>query len=80
MTKVNAQLVQAFPIQANTYIGTASSVSAIGFKIVHAQADGDITFNFGGGVSKVVAVLNGADLALGNDCVSVTSTASILMS
>ena len=80
MVKQSAEIIQAFPIQANTYVGTPTSIDAVGFNIIHAASDCDITFNFRGGSSVIVSVITGQDLAIGNDCEFITATADIWMS
>jgi len=75
MIKDSAEIVQAFPIQAHTYTGVPSGFNTSGFSILHAAADGDITFDFGVGGIVVISALAGQDLAFSKDVQAITATA-----
>ena len=79
MVKTNTQLIQAFPIQANTFVGTATDLNMNGYKIVHASADGDLTFTFTSG-DITISVVNGMDIAVSNACISMTSSMEVWVS
>jgi len=72
MKQVNSQIVQAFPIQENTFVGTPNGFEPKGHNILHAAGDGDITFSFGA-TDVVVTVANGQDLAFGQGVTSITA-------
>lgn len=71
---------QVFPITFNTFQGVASA-QPLGFhRLVRATADGDITFTFPNGVTKVVAAKETDDYVADLDCVSVSSVSAVIMS
>ena len=80
MVKENSDIVQAFPIRANTYNGTANAFTPKGHNIIHAVADGDITFDMGTEGTVTIAVLAGQDLAFGKEVQAITSTAAVWIS
>ena len=79
MRKENSDTIQAFPIEANTFGGVATDLDVTSFNIVHAVADGTITFAFPSG-AIAVPVIAGNDLAIGVGCLTITSDASVLVS
>ena len=79
MVKDNSQPIQAFPIQANTFVGTASNLDATNRSLVHANVDGQITFNFAN-TNIQITVKAGSDFAIGNGCKTLTSTAEVMVS
>ena len=79
MVKENSEIIQAFPINANTFIGTPTSLSAVGYSILHAAENCDITFNFSTG-AVTVSVVAGQDLAFGEGVVDITATATCWVS
>jgi len=80
LVKDNSQPIQAFPIQANTYVGTPTNLEAKGYNIVHVAEDATVTFIFEGGSSVVVAAKAGMDLAIGNGVLYITATATVWVS
>jgi len=72
------ETIQAVEINGSTFIGTASNLSAAG-AVIHASANGTITFHFANIADKVVNVLAGSDWVAGTDCTGVTSSAEIVM-
>jgi hypothetical protein len=79
VTLVN-EAIQAFPIHAGTYNGIANSYIMDGKNVIHAGEDCDITFTFPGSNTIVISVLTGQDLAVAENCISVTSTELIWIS
>ena len=79
MRKDDGQTIQAFPIEANTFIGVASNEDVTHKSVVHASVDGSITFTFPSG-NVAVNVKEGTDLAIGAGCQTITSTAEVLIS
>ena len=79
MVKAGNEIIQAFPITESTFIGVASAYTGSA-KILHAAADGTITFNFANGSSISVDVIAGQDLAVDRDTDSITSTATVWIS
>ena len=79
MVKDNSQPIQAFPIQANTFVGTASSEDVTNKSIVHTNADTTLTFSFPSGDISIAALV-GSDFAIGNGCLTLTSTAEVMIS
>ena len=75
MIKDSAEIVQAFPIQANTYSGVPNGFNANGYSIIHSAADADITFDFGTMGVVVISTLAGQDLAFSKDVQTITATA-----
>ena len=80
MIKDSTEIVQAFPIQSNTYTGTPSGFDATGFSILHSAADADITFDFGTAGTVVVSTLSGQDLAFSDNVQTITATATCWIS
>ena len=80
MVKNSAEIIQAFPIKANTYTGTPSGFNASGYEILHVVADCDITFDFGVGGMVVLSAISGQDLAFGTGVQTITATAEVWIS
>lgn len=70
---------QTFVVTKDTFIGVATAKGALKNRLVKAMASGTITFTFTSG-TVVIPVSGGEDFAMDIDCVSVTSTAAVLMS
>ena len=71
MRKLGNEFIQAFPIERGTYVSPASGMSGFNAKsrsILHAAADGNVTFKFRGGTNISVKVTAGLDLAIGHQC------------
>ena len=79
MKQINSQLVQAFPATANTFVGTASNLDTTNYVVVHAAVDGTLTFDFGTDV-VTLDVTAGQDIAIGNGCKTLTSSATVWVS
>jgi len=73
MRKDSSEIIQAFPIQANTFIGTPSSFVPNGHNILHATADSTVSFTIDG-TTLDVEVSAGQDLAFDGSCSSITAT------
>ena len=73
MRKDSAEIIQAFPIQGNTFVGTPNDFQPKGHNIIHASADCTITFTINGATIDV-AVMAGQDLAFDASCSSITAT------
>ena len=71
-------IVPAFPVSSGTFIGTASDTPCKS-SVVHFTADGTCTFKFPDGVTKAVVGKAGFDVITSSDCISVTSTAAIMI-
>ena len=81
MVKKNSgEMVQAFPITASTYVGTPTAFNPKGYDLVHCNADGDITFDFGNAGTVVISAIAGQDFAIGEGCVAITATAEVAIS
>ena len=81
MATLKNEAIQAFPIHAGTYNGTASSLMIEGrYNVVHASADGTLTFTFPGSNSIVIDVKEGQDFAIAPGCISLTSSANVIVS
>jgi hypothetical protein len=80
MVKSAAEIIQAFPITPHTYVGTPNAIDARPYDILHAAADGDITFDFGAAGTVTVSVANGQDLAIHSDTIAITATGQVWMS
>ena len=80
MVKDSAEVIQAFPVEANTHVGTPSGFNANGYKILHAAADCDVTFDFGILGSVIISVTAGQDLAFNSDVQTITATATCWIS
>ena len=80
LVKDNSQPIQAFPIQANTYVGTPTNFDVKGHNVLHASADTTVTFIFEGGAQKVIDIPAGMDVALGNGIIYITATAEVWIS
>ena len=80
MRTVKNNVIQAFVVNGNTYVGTPTDFDVDGFELVHAAADCDVTFNFGGSNNVVVTVTNGQDLVIGPGCISVSATGTVWIS
>ncbi len=80
MKKDSGQIIQAFPIQSNTYVGTASGLDVEGFDIVHCNEDNTLTFEFGVEGTVVVNATAGQDFAIANNCKYLTSSAEVIVS
>ncbi len=70
--------IQAVPVNRNTFIGTATNEPCSN-KVVHAEADGLLTFHFETG-NKAITAIAGSDFAASEDCTGVTSIASVIIS
>jgi len=70
--------IQAFPVSKSTFIGTAADTSCAS-SIVHFTAAGTCTFKFDDGTTKAVAGAAGFDVITSSDCVTVTSTAAVMI-
>ena len=79
MLQDNSQIIQAFPMRANTYVGVANSYTGP-CEIIHAGEDGTLTLNYGTLGSVVVDVLAGQDLAIDSHIEAVTSTGIVWIS
>ena len=80
MTYENGDQIQAFPIHAGTFIGTASSLDASPYKLVHAVDDVVVDLTFESGQSVSVSIAAGGDIALGRGCEAITSSAEVWIS
>jgi len=80
MIKNSAEIIQAFPVKATTYSGVPNGFNANGYEILHAAADGDVTFDYGVGGVVVLSVLAGQDIAFGSDVQTITATAVVWIS
>ena len=71
---------QVFPITSETYVGTATTESVLQERLVKALAAGTLTINYATPVA--ISVVAGMDFYIHDDGtdVTVTSTASIMMS
>jgi hypothetical protein len=74
------QAVQAFPIHAETFMGTASDLSAAKKSVLHADQDCNVTFTFKTAGDKTFALLRGMDLGLTRDVQTITSDGIIWVS
>jgi hypothetical protein len=72
--------IQAFPVTSGTFIGTATDVDVSSRNIVHAAADGTLTFTLVDGSSLVFEVTAGQDLAIGAGVLLLTSTGTVWIS
>ena len=68
-----------FPIHSDTYKGTATAEAQRQEHLVKALEDQTLTFTFPSGDIEI-SVLNGFDCVLSSDCISITSTDTILLS
>ena len=73
MVQTNSQIIQAFPIQANTYTGTPSSFDAKGYKVIHVTSDTQLTFDFGTQGTVVLNASAGQDFAISNAVLYITA-------
>jgi len=81
MVTLKNEAIQAFPVHAGTYNGTATSFMMEGkYNIIHAAEDGDITFEFPGSNTIVLSVTAGQDLAVAPGCITITSTGTVWIS
>ena len=67
-------IIQAFPVGPHTYVGTPNAFDPSGYQLIHAVADGDITFDFGTAGSVTMTVTTGQDIAIHESCVAITAT------
>jgi len=79
MIQENTQIVQAFPVRANTFNGTANGFVVKGHNIIHAAEDCTITFNIGAS-SVALNVKEGQDIAFGDEVETINSTATVWIS
>ena len=80
MKKNSGEAIQALPITASTYVGTPTAFNPKGYDVVHCNADGSVTFDFGNSGTVVVNASAGQDFAIGEGCVSITATAEVIIS
>ena len=78
MIQIGNQIVQAFPITERTFVGVANDY-ANGGTVLHAAADGTITFNFAN-KSIAIDVVAGQDVSLDPDIETITSTGTVWIS
>ena len=76
MKVMGDKMVQAFPVDGHTFVGTATGIKG---NIVHAAVDGTLTFGFPEG-DVVITVLAGQDLAVATRCTGITSDAEVWIS
>ena len=76
---IRGQSIQALPMHSGVYVGIATTEACAG-KIVHVNAECDVTFHFTAGDVVLTDVRAGMDFAVSIDCTGVTSTDSILIS
>ncbi len=70
---------QVFPITSDTIQATVTSQIPLRERLIRAIDSGTITFSFSSG-DKVIAVAGGEEFICAADCLTVTSTANVLMS
>ena len=80
MVKENSQIIQAFPIKANTYVGIPSNLDVTGYSIVHVNDDATLTFDFGTEGQVTISASAGIDFAIDDTCKTLTSTAECIVS
>jgi len=72
---------QAFPITRYTVTGTLTDQPLSGTqRILHANADLDVTLDFPDGSTVTVSILGGMDVVLDGGATTVTTTASAILS
>ena len=75
------QGIQAFPLNAGTFTGTASNFKCKNYKVLKMGDDGDITIKYLSGASKSFTGLKaGMDFSLPDGAIELTSTVAILLS
>jgi len=74
MVKDSSEVIQAFPVEAGTYVGVPNGFNANGYKLLHAAVDCDVTFDFGILGVVVISVVAGQDLAFNDDVQIITAT------
>ena len=79
MKTLTSEAIQAFPIERETQIGVLVDFDPTNYEVIHAMADGTITFEFGSD-SKSINVKEGMDFAIGSGCTAITSTGEVLIS
>ena len=80
MKTLTNEAIQAFPVERETQVGTLTDFDVTNYEVVHANADGTITFDFGDSNVKTINVKEGMDLAIGTGCKTVSSTAEVMIS
>ena len=75
------QGIQAFPLNASTFQGTAASFKCKNFCILKMAADGDVTIKYESGASTTFTDLKeSSDFSIPDTAVEITSTVDVLIS
>jgi len=77
MITSGTEIIQAFPLHSNTFVGVANGQS--GFELIHANEDGTVTLTFNK-ASVVVPMSKGQDFAINGNCESIDSTMEVILS
>ena len=80
MVKDSSEIIQAFPIQPNTYTGVPSAFVTKGFSVIHVGSECDITFDFGTQGTVIVAAKVGQDFAIHSSCQTITASVDCIIS
>jgi hypothetical protein len=72
--------VQAFPIHAETFMGTASGVSCVNKSVIHCVEDGSVTFYFKTTGTKTFTVTAGMDFGITRDVTTIDSSNQVWIS
>jgi len=82
MVKIeHSEVIQAFPIHEETFIGIADNYIPEGKTILHTiEDDTNITFTFLGAGSKTLKVHKYMDLAISDNCVAITTDKEVWIS
>jgi len=73
-------VIQAFPVNQGTFIGTASALDISSRLILHCLEDNTLTFTFHDGSTLQFDAAAGSDFSIGNGCATLDSTANVLVS
>ena len=75
----NNTAIQAMPVTVDTVVGIQTNLDTADYSVVHCEADTTLTFTFPS-KSIVINALEGMDFGIGKGCISLTSTASVIVS
>ena len=76
---MSAYTSSLLPVTKDSFIGVPTAEVARNYSIVHANADGDITFLYPSG-NKIQPALQGQAFDIPTDCTGITATISVTMS